>query len=331
MEVIMAVTIRDVARHAGVSVATVSRYLNHSPLIASESVDKVRRSIEELHYEPNFLARNMLTKQSQSIAFIIDDTSPETFGNDHFLQIQYGAEKALAEHGYYLMIISLKPRSRFQNLKKAFGEKRADGVIIPAQLADGKLLQYLREQDIPYVIIGRSSASNWVDIDNVNGGKTAAEYLLQTGISDICFVGNGKDKVFVQERARGYADSMAAAGLPSHMHLDIPSSVENGKALAAEGNTIHQGYVVSDNVTAFGLLQALRDRNIRVPEKVQVISFDDGIVSQLCSPALTVVDIDVRQLGIQAANLLYLQLQSESPLNQQSLLPVKLIQRGSSR
>lgn len=327
----MAVTIRDVARHAGVSVATVSRYLNHSPLIASESVEKVRRSIEELHYEPNFLARNMLTKQSQSIAFIIDETSPETFGNDHFLQIQYGAERALAEHGYYLMIISLKRHSRFQNLKKAFGEKRADGVIIPAQLAEGKLLQYLQEQKIPYVIIGRSTASNWVDIDNVSGGKTATEYLLQTGIQDIAFIGNGQDKVFVRERAEGYANSLAAAGLPAHLHLDIPSSVESGKALAAEGNFIHEGYVVSDNVTAFGLLQALRDRNTSVPEKVQVISFDDGIVSQLCSPALTVVDIDVRQLGVQAANLLYLQLQSESPLNQQSLLPVKLIQRGSSR
>lgn len=327
----MAVTIRDVARHAGVSVATVSRYLNHSPLIASESVEKVRRSIEELHYEPNFLARNMLTKQSQSIAFIIDETSPETFGNDHFLQIQYGAERALAEHGYYLMIISLKLHSRFQNLKKAFGEKRADGVIIPAQLAEGKLLQYLQEQKIPYVIIGRSTASNWVDIDNVSGGKTATEYLLQTGIQDIAFIGNGQDKVFVQERAEGYVNSLVAAGLLAHLQLDVPSSVESGKALAAEGNFIHEGYVVSDNVTAFGLLQALRDRNISVPEKVQVISFDDGIVSQLCSPALTVVDIDVRQLGVQAANLLYLQLQSESPLNQQSLLPVKLIQRGSSR
>ena len=84
-------------------------------------------------------------------------------------------------------------------------------------------------------------------------------------------------------------------------------------------------------MTAFGLLQGLKEKGVSVPGQVQVISFDDGIIAQLCSPALTVVDINVQQLGIQAASLLYLQLQSETPMNQQSLLPVRLIQRSSSR
>ncbi len=325
----MATTIRDVARHAGVSVATVSRYLNNSPLIAADSIEKVRHSIEELHYEPNFLARNMLTKQSQSVALIIDDSSPETFGNDKFLQIQYGVEKALAEHGYYLMIISLKKNGHYQNLKKAILERRTDGVILPAQIAGKSLIRFLQEQKIPFVIIGRSDLGSWVDIDNVSGGRLAAEQLIRSGIRKLCFIGNGEEKVFVQERAKGFREAADQHGLEAAVIMNCSSSAENGYAVS--GDSLYEGYVVSDNVTALGLLQGLREKGIPVPEQVQVISFDDGIIAQLCSPALTVVDINVQQLGIQAANLLYLQLQSETPMNQQSLLPVRLIQRSSSR
>lgn len=326
----MAITIRDVARHAGVSVATVSRYLNNSPLIAADSIEKVRRSIEELHYEPNFLARNMLTKQSQSVALIVDDSSPEMFGNDKFLQIQYGVEKALAEHGYYLMIISLKQNGRYQNLKKAILEKRTDGVILPAQIAGKSLIRFLREQEIPFVIIGRSEEGSWVDIDNVSGGRLAAEQLIRSGIRKLCFIGNGEEKIFVQERARGFQEAVDRHGLKATVILNCSSSAENGYTVSGD-SSLYEGYVVSDNVTAFGLLQGLKEKGVSVPGQVQVISFDDGIIAQLCSPALTVVDINVQQLGIQAASLLYLQLQSETPMNQQSLLPVRLIQRSSSR
>ncbi len=326
----MSITIRDVARHAGVSVATVSRYLNNSPLIAPDSIEKVRRSIEELHYEPNFLARNMLTKQSQSIALVIDDSSPETFGNDKFLQIQYGVEKALAEHGYYLMIISLKQNGRYQNLKKAVLERRTDGVILPAQIAGKSLIRFLQEQKIPFVIIGRSDVGSWVDIDNVSGGRLATEQLIRSGARKLCFIGNGEEKIFVQERARGFQEAVNHYGLEAAVMLNCSSSAENGQALS-ENKGRYEGYVVSDNVTSFGLLQGLKEKGISVPGQVQVISFDDGIIPQLCSPTLTVVDINVQQLGIQAANLLYLQLQSETPMSQQSLLPVRLIQRNSSR
>ncbi|MGI6700468.1 MAG: LacI family DNA-binding transcriptional regulator [Christensenellales bacterium] len=327
----MAVTIRDVARHAGVSVATVSRYLNNSPLISFDSAEKVRRSIEELNYEPNFLARNMLTKQSQSVTLLVDNSSPDVFGNESFLQIQFGVEKALTEHGYYLMIISIKKNNRFQSLKKAILEKRTDGVILPAQLAEKQLIHFLQEREVPFVIIGRSEFGSWVDIDNVGGGRLAAEQLIKSGLRDICFIGNGEEKVFVQERAKGFIEATEQFGMESEIIMNCSSFAENGYKLIIERKCFHQGYVVSDNVTAFQILQALKDKGISVPEEVQIISFDDGIIAQLCTPALTVVDINVQQLGAHAANILYLQLQSGMPFSQQSLLPTSLIQRSSSR
>lgn len=88
-------TIKDVARHAGVSVATVSRYLNNSPLIAPASVEKVKASIEALHYEPNFIAKSLSKQQSLNIAFVVD--SRGTAGDEYFLRIQYGAEQSLTK------------------------------------------------------------------------------------------------------------------------------------------------------------------------------------------------------------------------------------------
>lgn len=328
----MGVTIRDVARHAGVSVATVSRYLNNSPLIAMESVEKVRRSIQELHYEPNYMARNMLTHQSHTIAFAVDDSNSEILGNDSFLRIQYGIEHALAEHGYYLMIVSVSGDARNQNLRKVILEKRIDGIILPAQVAKKSLIQFLAEQNLPYVVIGRSDACSWVDIDNIMAGRIAAERLLRTGIQSLCFVGNGNEKVFVRERQEGFISAVKEA-MPSReaVSLTCPASAESGVALIHQSVHLYDGYVVSDHVTAFGMLRALREQEINVPKTVQIVSFDDGIIPRLCVPALTVVDIDVQQLGTQAANMLYLRLQSETPLAQQCLIPVRLIERETGR
>ena len=97
-------TIRDVAKYAGVSVATVSRYLNNSPLIAPQSVERVRQAIEALNYQPSMMARGLLHGNSYTVALVVDDSNVETYGNDYFLRIQYGLEHALAREGYYLMI-----------------------------------------------------------------------------------------------------------------------------------------------------------------------------------------------------------------------------------
>ncbi|MDD3334406.1 MAG: LacI family DNA-binding transcriptional regulator [Eubacteriales bacterium] len=329
----MSVTIRDVAKHAGVSVATVSRYLNNSPLIAQESVDKVRNSIQALHYEPSFLARGMVIQRSQTVAFLVDDENPDTFGNDSFLKIQYGAERALGEHGYYLMILSVGSAAREKALRKIVVEKRIDGVILPAQLAKKTLCAMLTEQDVPFVLIGKSKFSNWIDLDNVMAGRIAAEKLIAAGAGSLCFVGNGSDKVFVNERYEGFSAAVhAQANIVAELpRIDCKSGAVCGYDLITSAKELPDAFVVSDNETAFGMLRALDERSVKVPDQIQMISFDDGIVARLCHPMLSVVDIDVKQLGIQAANMLYLQLQAGRDVSQQCLMPVRLISRETSR
>lgn len=331
----MRATIRDVAKHAGVSVATVSRYLNNSPLIAPDSVEKVRHSIAELNYEPNFMARNLGSQQSRTVALLVDDTNPETYGNANFLKIQYGVEHALADHGYYLMILSLAGPNRDKALHRLTLEHRVDGVLLPAQLAKKATCRFLTENNIPHVIIGRCAypTTSWLDLDNAMAGRIATEALLRSGARDVRFVGNGLEKVFVNERYTGFADAMRDAGLPltEGAAVQRPGSAVEGAALIAAENNLPDAYVVSDNETAFGMLRELRQRGVAVPERLQIVSFDDGVVARLSDPPMTVVDIDVYQLGIQATAMLYAQLQTPNPVSQQCLMPVHLVARATTR
>ncbi len=328
-------TIKDVAKHAGVSVATVSRYLNNSPLIAPDSVEKVKNSIKELQYEPSFLARNMVSQTSSTVALVVDDSDSETFGNDNFLKIQYGVEHALGKQGYYLMILNLGNAAREKTMQKLILEKRVDGIIFPAQLMKKSTLQFLMERSFPYIIFGRynRAASNWLDLDNVMGGRLAAQKLLSKGARKLCFVGNNYQKVFVKERLEGFRQALVAAGIPERDApiLEMPSSVISGEKLISQTRGQADGYVISDDITAFGALRALKDQGIRVPDLIQVITFDDRITSQLSQPCLSVVDIDVFQLGIQAAVMLMAQMQTTTAVTQQCLMPVRLIERGSTR
>jgi len=331
----MRLTIKDVAKHAGVSVATVSRYLNNSPLIAPDSVEKVKSSIKELQYEPSFLARNMFSQTSSTVALAVDDSDSETFGNDNFLRIQYGVEHALGKQGYYLMILNLGNAAREKTLQKLILEKRVDGIIFPAQLVKKSILHFLVERSFPYIIFGRyvKAASNWLDLDNVMGGRLAAQKLLDTGSRKLCFVGNNYEKVFVKERLEGFKQALAESDVPSGdtAILELPSGVKSGEQLIAQTLGQADGYVISDDITAFGALRGLKDKGIRVPEEMQVITFDNRITAQLSEPSLSVVDIDVYQLGIQAAVMLMAQMQTTTAVSQQCLMPVRVIERGSTR
>ena len=135
----MKATIRDVAKYAGVSVATVSRYLNHSPLIAPQSIEKVQAAIEALNYQPSMMARGLLHGNSYTIALAVDDSNVETYGNDYFLRIQYGLEHALAREGYYLMICHIGSKN-VSTLESIINENRIDGLVLLSELASPQIL-----------------------------------------------------------------------------------------------------------------------------------------------------------------------------------------------
>lgn len=327
----MSPTIKDVAKHAGVSVATVSRYLNNSPLIAPASVEKVRASIEALHYEPNFIAKSLSKQQSLNVAFVVDNQG--TAGDEYFLRIQYGAEQSLTKRGYFFLVISVDGSGSGNDLiRRLIMEKRIDGVILPAELASENLIGILQELNMPFVVFGRSEDKSvcLLDLDNVMGGRLAAEKLIRNQKTKIGFVTNSFEKVFARERYEGYALAMEAAGLPVQEAKEGCFDHQDGYDYIWNAETLYDAYIVTDNMVAFGMLKAMEKRNIRVPEDVQLVSFDDTILTKVSTPPMTVIDIDVTELGRRAAAMLLEQMEHVENAKKQCLIPVALIERGTT-
>lgn len=325
-------TIKDVAKHAGVSVATVSRYLNHSPLIAPASAEKVRASIDELHYEPNFIAKSLSKQQSLNVAFVVDNKG--TAGDEYFLRIQYGAEQNLTKKGYFFLVISVDGEvSGNELIRRLIKEKRIDGVILPAELASSSMISMLQELSVAFVVFGRSDNKDicLLDLDNVMGGRLATEKLLQGQAKKIGFVTNSFDKVFARDRYAGCLLAMKEAKLSLE---DIQIGCfdhQDGFEYIWNQDKLCDAYIVTDNMVAFGMLKAMEKRNIGVPEEVQIVSFDDTILTKVSTPPMTVIDIDVTELGRRAANMLLEQMEHVEKVQNQCWIPVTLIERGTTK
>lgn len=335
----MSVTIDDVAKHAGVSTATVSRYLNSSPLIAKKSAEKVQKSMEELNYQPNFVARSLASHSTSTIAFIIDSTNTETYGNDYFLRIQYGIEATLGKQGYYLLIINVENNETGEsNLRKLVLEKRVEGIILPKALAKESILTMLREAALPFVVIGRSDSAeyNWIDLDNAMGGHLATKQLLNSGSKTVALLSSSFEKSFARERFDGYREALKS----SNAAYDESQSIL-GCMNAEDGEeAVHRllrslpgldGIVCTDNVVAFGAARALMAAGKKIPQDVQIITFDNTFVTELSIPKLSVADVDVSLLGREAAGILLATIEHPSEIVQNKLLPVSLVLRDSTR
>lgn len=333
----MKATIRDVAKYAGVSVATVSRYLNNSPLIAEASVEKVRQAIEALDYQPSMMARGLLHGNSKTIALAVDDSNAETYGNDFFLRIQYGLEHELICSGYYLMICHVGTGDdAVSTVRTLINENRIDGLVLLSEMAHGKLLALLRESQIPFVIAGRSEEEDtlWVDIDNIEAGRRATERLLRTGADSVGFLTNSFDKVFVSERFQGYCGALERAGIRRDPRFIADGLFTPGQISAyieAKIDSLCGAYVASDSTIGFYFLRELYKHGIKVPDQIQVIGFDDSVLAAAADPAMTVVEIDVTKLGVSAAKILMKQLRAAELRPGQSLLPVGIIERASTK
>ena len=332
----MKATIKDVARYAGVSVATVSRYLNKSPLIAEASVEKVRGAIEALDYQPSMMARGLLHGNSKTVALAVDYSDSETYGNDYFLRIQYGLEHELSKNGYYLMICHIGGADGALTLRSLINENRIDGLVLLSALAREEVMSVVNESRIPCVIAGRSDDPDavWVDIDNISAGELAAQRLLETKPAAVGFLANSFDKTFVSERFSGYRHALAAAGIEENRAL-VSDGLTDAASISAfvrqHFSDLCDAYVVSDSTIGFYFLRELSRRGVRVPEEVQVIGFDDSVLAAAADPAMTVVEIDVTNLGKSAARLLIAQLQAEDLCPGQNLLPARIIHRASTK
>ena len=308
-------TIRDVARQAGVSVATVSRVLNNNPKVKPHLQTRVEQAMQDLDYQPSALAQGMRSQTAQVIGLILPD-----IGNPFFTSLARAIEDAAHENRYGLLLCnSDEDPEKEQIYAEIMLAQRVAGVIlVPASM---DLCEPLQTRDIPLVCVARPIPECPVDtvlLDCESGSRMVTEHIIELGHRRIGLIVGLWDSIVSQERFQGYKRALEDAGIPFDPDLVHYGGLteEGGYQKALEilkPETRPTALFVTNNDMALGALRAIQAKGIQVPNDLSVASFGDMPCFSLFRPSLTVIQQPVYELGREAANLLLRRIRGEAP------------------
>jgi DNA-binding LacI/PurR family transcriptional regulator len=300
------VTLMDVARHCGVSRATVSLVLNDSPLVATKTRDRVRQAMAELGYVYNRAAASLRTQHSDAIGVVLTNIT-----NPYFAEFATGVQDILTSRETVpLLAVSGEDRDLQRRLIKSLVERNVDGIVlIPAHGTTPDDLPDLL--GTPLVLMARrlnGVDADYVGAQNRDGGYAAAEHLYSHGCRRIAFVGGFADSSAREERAGGVAELLSDHGLTLNADHSVVCEPARPRARDAAIGLLTKdpdvdGIVCFSDVVAFGVLDAIADTGRRIGSDVRVIGFDDVHDAGLNRPSLSSVAVPARETGRRAAQL----------------------------
>ena len=336
----MGATIKDVARLAGVSHSTVSRVLNDKGVISEETKQRIYAAMEELKYVPNDFARSFASGSPHTIALVIDVDNASDYANNFFNNTVFGIETAAHRSGYNLMVTNGSVAfGGTDGLERLVAGKRIDGIVFPQSIVNPGFLQKLEELQFPSVILGRPEQvgldSDWVDINNTQAGAIAVRHLLHNGYRRIAFVSDGDDKIFNQDRIEGYRRELMAGGITPEDTLIIHGEANHGSGCACARQLLDtaerpDAIICSNDRMALGVLRTAKAMGICVPQELGIVCCDNTVVTELAQPAITSIDVDTFELGLQVAETLINRIENTAASIRQILLSTRIIEREST-
>ncbi|MDG9715202.1 LacI family DNA-binding transcriptional regulator [Streptomyces sp. DH24] len=331
-------TMADVARSAGVSVATVSHVLNGTRPVLPHTRQAVLDAVEELGYTPNTLARSLVTSRTRSIGLAVSAIS-----NPYFTEILQGVETSALEHGYGLLIADPHDDPRHElKAVRLLHERRVDGMIVAPSAAPGDLVAYLRRHAVPTVLLDRAldspgddaPAFDQVCADSAEPTARLVTHLAGLGHRRIGLVAGRPGLSTTRERIAGYRQGLAAAGLPYDERLLVHGDSESDGAERATAALLSlgarpTGLVTANNAMTLGALRALRDAGLSVPGDIALCCFDDFAWADLFRPRLTAIAQPSREIGARAVRVLLDRLAEPDRPAQSVRLPCSFVHRTS--
>ena len=305
----MAVTIKDVAKAAGTSISTVSKVINGHYSISEATAERVRAVMRELGYYPSASAQSFARGSTRAVVCLAELRPNTAFENPHLFEMISGLEEGLRARGYSLTLRSTDTTEACEIATELINRRGCDGLAVHASVMSRPLAALLTRTRFPHIVLGLPNFESqvcWIDINNVFSGMTAAAHLMDEGYRRIAFIGGSEHDMISAHRLEGVRQGLESAG------RELPESyIWLGESTRAEGRRMALGLmsarpapdaiVCANNLLALGCVAALE---ARIPQDAAVMTFDDYPYSRFTTPELTVVDIDVRDMGAQAAKLL---------------------------
>ena len=333
------VTIKDVAKRAGVSPSTVSRVIADHPRISPDTKEKVRAIMSELGYYPNAIARSLVNQTSNSIGLIRSRLTEENFANPFFPAVIQGISSVAHKHKLSLVLSTGKTfQQEDEESLTLLRQRRVDGVILLASHRDDQLIPRLTQDGFPFVLIGRYEGSeeiNWVNNNNVEDAKTAVQYLLNKGHRQIACLDGDPRYVVSADRLLGYERAF------QDHNLEVPKNLVEHSAFSVEGGyqatqrlltrrVPFSALFAVDDLVAIGAMRALQERGMKVGSEVAVVGFNDTILGACVQPALTSVRVPIYELGQIAVQMLTAQIYGSGVYPHHQMLPASLVVRDSA-
>jgi len=333
-------SIKDVAKAAGVSTSTVSRTINKNPSISAATKERVMKEVKRLKYIPNSIAKSLSNNNSYTITLLVNVEDEKSFQNPFFYEVMHGIEKVVYEKEFCLIVANLDTKLRKDNILDWLVKgKRTEGVILPSSIIDSKIIKELKEFNIPFVLIGDPAnikqSTNWVDINNKKGGEQATYSLIEKGYKKIAFFGLDKTKVFNKRRFEGFESAMEKSKMKidSNLVIEDCNSSDDGyffmKKLLEEKN-VPDAVICAQELISVGVLRAIQEKGLSIPNDIGIISFDNSQIAEMMHPTITTVNVDVLELGIQSAKLLFSQIENPEMRNQELLISTNIDERETT-
>lgn len=329
------VTIKDIARHAGVSVSTVSRVMNQKPDVKSETQERVTLAIEKLGYSPNSVARGLVLQRSNVIGFIASDIT-----NPNFPQLARAVVARAKSHGYSVMIFDTAHDSKVEKeALRLLQSRQVDGIILNFGEANTDELEKLKKENFPIVQVYRKtprSAISTIALNNEESGYKATKYLLDLGHRLIGHITPGVETQSGLERLSGYKRALDESGIPFRDQFVI-----NGSNTASSGqdcmnsllalNESVTAVFVSHDMMAVGAYEAVYSKGMQIPDDISIIGHDNIPIGNFVRPKLTTMDTHKDKLGEAGIDLLIEEIENSAALGKEKVFSADILIRESCR
>ena len=326
--------IKDVARHANVSVTTVSHVINKTRFVSADLEQRVWEAVRVTNYQPNALARSLRIKQTRTIGMVIPDNA-----NPFFAEVAHQIEDQSFDLGYNVILCntegSLKKEQSYVNVLL---EKQVDGVVLVATSYKSEHLRQIVGGGLPVVVVDRELEDLHCDVviaDNLSVGQRATRYLLEIGHQVIACITGPSDITPSSERVRGYHQALEAAGLQYQAELLEPGNFQADGGYSAMRKLLAKnprptGVFACNDIMAIGALRAIGEAGLKVPQDIAIVGVDNIPLAEYTTPPLTTVALPYKEMGRLATELLISRINGDKSTPQRHVLGTKLVVRASS-